>query len=83
MSTMHRVHGYAAIRAGQGRTEVAEGMGMEPLENDLDECCLTCVRFHQPRDHSVPCQSCRRPTFDFHAICDRCRQPPPKLVPVR
>jgi hypothetical protein len=27
----------------------------------------------QPREHAVPCQLCRRDTFNIAAICDACR----------
>jgi hypothetical protein len=25
----------------------------------------------QPREHSVPCALCRKPTFNNNAVCDR------------
>ena len=28
---------------------------------------------HQPREHDVPCQKCRFPTWNIDAICDACR----------
>lgn len=28
---------------------------------------------HQPREHSVPCQGCRTPTWDRSAICADCQ----------
>lgn len=27
---------------------------------------------HQPRERAVPCQRCRKPTFEVHAICTAC-----------
>lgn len=30
-------------------------------------------RERQPRERSVPCQRCLRPTFDVDAICDDCK----------
>ncbi len=35
--------------------------------------CPDCGRHHQPRDHSVPCDLCQRPTFATHRVCDRCK----------
>lgn len=29
---------------------------------------------HQPREHSVPCQWCRRPTWNYNAVCDVCKE---------
>jgi hypothetical protein len=27
---------------------------------------------HQPRESAVPCSGCQRPTWNFHARCNRC-----------
>jgi hypothetical protein len=36
--------------------------------------CPDCGRHHQPRDHSVPCSWCRKPTFEPHAMCAACKE---------
>jgi hypothetical protein len=41
----------------------------------LERIALTKEGVHQGRDHGVPCRSCTRPTFRYHAVCERCVDP--------
>jgi hypothetical protein len=55
-----------------GGGERSEASGDEAADFASWDDSLASARGHQPRERSVPCSGCGRPTWEFHAWCDAC-----------